>query len=71
MTAEERILWNRNKDLTDKIGMLVRYMATVQYSPNHEAAIQASKDAFAILDANDPFAPTEAIQTTEEARRAS
>jgi hypothetical protein len=71
MNDFEQILWRRNKELMDEQLMLVRQLALVLISPNHEAAVQASKEAFATLELTDPFKPVEVVQATEKARGAA
>jgi hypothetical protein len=68
MTATEQMMWNRNDALTNENLMLIRAMALVLISPNHETAIQAAKEAFAQMEVNDPFKPVEVGQDTEEVK---
>lgn len=60
MNEFEQILWRRNRELMDEIIILNRALALVLISPNHEAAVQASKEAFAKMEVNCPFKSEEA-----------
>lgn len=52
--------------------IMMRALALVLISPDHDSAVQAAKNAFAELaDHYDPFAPTDVVQATEEVRIAS
>lgn len=60
---EEILQW-----YSDRKETMMRALALVLISPDHESAVNAAKQAFAELDYTDPFAPTE---SHEEVRKAS